>query len=64
MSADDSKNIYGNQYHVREPETRKLKMGFKEFADCVRLWQEDTLFVSVKTPPCSLSPSGLYRLII
>eukprot|EP00873_Tetraselmis_striata_P002029 jgi/Tetstr1/422293/TSEL_013137.t1 len=46
MSADDSKNIYGNQYHVREPETRKLKMGFKEFADCVRLWQEDTLFVS------------------
>ncbi|KAK9814645.1 hypothetical protein WJX72_009229 [[Myrmecia] bisecta] len=44
LEYDASKNIYGSEYHVREPETQRLEMGFWEFAQCARNWTTRKVF--------------------
>ncbi|KAK9832042.1 hypothetical protein WJX81_001230 [Elliptochloris bilobata] len=40
LCADAAKNVYGGLYHVREPESQALAMGFGEAAECIAAWQE------------------------
>ena len=34
LEHDADKNVYGSFYHIREPSTRHLSMGFGDFAGC------------------------------
>jgi hypothetical protein len=48
LECDDNKNIHASNYHVREPETQRLKMGFGEFAQCARKWTTRHAFFKVR----------------
>ena len=52
LEHDPEKNVYGSMYHVREPSTRHLRMGFPEFAGCLITWKSKKLLVRVRT--CSM----------
>lgn len=47
MQCRDSSNIFGSHYHVREPETQRLQMDFKGFAQCAQQWQKRQLLLQV-----------------
>ena len=48
LLADPLKNVYGHFYHVREPETRSLFMGFWEFVQCAWRWTTRHVYFQVR----------------
>lgn len=41
---DESKNILGSDYYVREPETQSLDCTFDEFVQCARAWKDKSIY--------------------
>ena len=48
IEGDQSKNIFGSHYHVRECQTQTLPMGFPEFAQCAQIWTSRLLYFKVR----------------
>lgn len=44
---DLSKNIYGTNYHVREPETRAMSLTMPDFQECFTKWTTERVFLKV-----------------
>jgi hypothetical protein len=60
LEHDESRNVFGSFYHVREPATQRLPMRFCEFADCLGSWKTRKAFVRV----CSSALLILYIILI
>jgi len=52
---DDSKNLSIGPYHLREPETQRLKMKLGEFVECSRAWSSRRLMLKVRRVQTSYS---------
>ena len=57
VMCDNSKNIHGSYYHIREPEVEIIRCTFKDFTSCARGWrQKSILFQSdVYRAPISIA---------
>lgn len=47
LVCDDTKNVFGSDYHVRVPESRGLRMPISEIRHCVRTWTTSRLLLQV-----------------
>ena len=48
IEGDQSKNVFGSHYHVRECQTQTLRMAFPEFAQCAQRWTSRLLFFKAR----------------
>ncbi len=44
IECDESKNIFGSDYYVKEPETQSLDCTFSEFVQCARAWKHKSIY--------------------
>jgi len=44
IECDESKNIFGSDYYIREPETQSLDCTFYEFVQCARAWKDKSIY--------------------
>ena len=47
MECDAAKNVWGSEYHVREPAVKALQMTFSGFASCLAQWTAKNVFLRV-----------------
>ena len=47
FECDDNKNIYGQDYHIRETETQLLHMNLTSFMQSLNEWTSRKLFCKV-----------------
>lgn len=47
MICDQSRNVYGSSYHVREPKTQILEQTIETFVAAARNWSARKVFVQV-----------------
>ena len=52
MECDASKNLYGMEYFVREPQARPLQMTLQVFQDNLLQWTTKSLFLKACPLPC------------
>jgi hypothetical protein len=48
IECHDASNTFGSFYHVREPESQRLEMGWREFLQCTQKWRSRPLYLKVK----------------
>ena len=47
IECHDASNVFGSFYHVREPESQRLEMGWREFLQCTQKWRSRPLYLKV-----------------